>query len=141
MAAAHQLPQNTVWLSQVPVNYQTAPIQVLGEIYRCRPRAVVCCGMAEKRVCLSLEQQAKKQKNYLQTQLDLTDLLADTRFSEVSYDAGDYVCNHLYYSVLEAIDSGKIDTSCLFVHVPMLTAHTWPLVQSDLSAVLKKLMN
>ena len=139
MAANHQLPPNAVWLSQVPVNFQTAPMQVLSEIYRIRPRAVVCCGMAEKRVCLSLEQQARGRMGALKTNLNLVDLLANTRLSEVSYDAGDYVCNHLYYSVLEAIYQGKISTSCLFVHVPLLSVQTWPLIQSDLSEVLEKL--
>ena len=139
MAAGNQLPQNAVWLSQVPVNFQTAPMQVLSEIYRIRPCAVVCCGMAEKRVCLSLEQQARGNMGALKTSLNLADLLANTWLSEVSYDAGDYVCNHLYYCILEAIYQGQIETSCLFVHVPLLSAQTWPLVQSDLSAVLKKL--
>lgn len=143
MVRAGQLPENAVWLAQLPVNFQTAPMVAINEMYRIRPRAVVCCGMAENRSYLSLERRAKVRKraglDYLQTDLDLADLLAGTWLSEISDDAGDYVCNWLYYSVLAAAKQGLVGTSCLFVHVPALTPQTQRLVQTDLSAVLEKL--
>ena len=138
MQAAGQLPRDTVWLAQVPVNFQLAPIAVISEIYRVRPRAVICCGMAENRPYLSLEQQAKGASDYRQTHLDLADLLADTWLSEVSYDAGGYVCNWLYYCVLQAIETSAMELPCLFVHVPVLSTYTQRWIQRDLSAVLKK---
>ncbi len=147
MAAAGQLPERTIWLSQVPVNFEIAPIRVINAMYRLRPRAVVCCGMAEKRAYLSLEQQGKGADQNLQTSLDLANLLEDTRLSEISYDAGNYVCNALYYRVLEAIQkrtifhpSGGVNAiPCLFVHVPVLEASTQVWVQTDMHSVLNKL--
>ncbi|PZO13083.1 MAG: peptidase C15 [Leptolyngbya foveolarum] len=146
MSAAGQLPERTIWLSQVPVSFAIAPIRVINAMYRFRPRAVVCCGMAEKRAYLSLEQQGKGTDQNLQTCLNLADLLMDTRLSKISDDAGDYVCNTLYYRVLEAIQAQAIlhrrgsanATPCLFVHVPVLSASTQALIQSDMHSVLNK---
>ncbi|MGB7086825.1 MAG: peptidase C15 [Phormidesmis sp.] len=115
-----QLSDDVVWLRQVPVSFQMAPIQVISEIYRVRPRLVICCGMAESRACLSLEQQAKGPHQVLTTAINLPDLLVGTSLTEISDDAGSYVCNHLYYSVLEFIDRATIDTVSLFIHVPIL---------------------
>jgi len=138
MADAGQLPERTIWLSQVPVSFEMAPIRVINALYRFRPRAVVCCGMAEKRAYLSLEQQGKSVSRSLQTGLNLADLLADTHLSEISHDAGDYVCNALYYRVLAAIQESAIAMPCLFVHVPVLTALTRSLIQADMQLVLDK---
>lgn len=138
MSAAGQLPAQTVWLSQVPVSFAIAPIRVINAMYRFCPRAVVCCGMAEKRAYLSLEQQGKGAAQSLQTDLNLVELLADTRLSQISDDAGDYVCNALYYQVLQAIQKRAITTPCLFVHVPVLRESTRSLIQSDMRLVLNK---
>ena len=155
--SAGQLPNHTVWLPQVPVNFELAPIRVINAMYRFRPRAIVCCGMAENRPYLSLEQQAKRplatylsttySPEALQTSFDLTNLLADTQLCEISYDAGSYVCNALYYRVLEAIHQQAVPVPCLFVHVPVLKAQpqflnrdtTSALIQADMLSVLNKI--
>lgn len=36
----------------------------------------------------------------------------------ISDDAGSYVCNHIYYRALRAIDEARLRTACLFVHLP-----------------------
>ena len=38
-----------------------------------------------------------------------------------SDDAGGYVCNHLYYHALAALDEAGAETRALFVHIPALT--------------------
>lgn len=120
-----QLPAEVIWLRQVPVNFQLAPIQVIGELYRLRPRLVICCGMAEHRACLSLEHSALRHTaqpphRVRTTSINLPPLLAGTTLSEISHDAGNYVCNHLYYSVLEFIDQTNLGTKGLFIHIPIL---------------------
>ena len=105
LLALHQqgrLPASSRWLRNVPVSFELAPIRVISEVYYWRPRVVICCGMAENRAHLSLEQLAVKKSDTLSTDIDLQPLLQRTQLSEVSYDAGRYVCNHLYYHVLQA---------------------------------------
>jgi pyroglutamyl-peptidase len=46
------------------------------------------------------------------------ELLAAGLPARVSDDAGDYVCNHTYYTALETIAAGGLNTRCLFIHVP-----------------------
>jgi pyroglutamyl-peptidase len=121
----HRLPKDTVWLRQVPVNFQLAPIRVIAEIARLRPRLVICCGMAENRPYLSVERQAVERQatgdgKILQTSVDVTALLSNTYLSQVSDDAGTYVCNALYYDVLSFIYRHRWPINCVFVHIPIL---------------------
>ena len=38
--------------------------------------------------------------------------------AEISYSAGTYVCNHLYFGVLHHIEKQKLDLKTCFVHIP-----------------------
>ena len=147
MQQAGQLPNNTIWLANLPVSFKIAPIRVINAMYRFAPRAIVCCGMAENRPLLSLERQARGTSQTLQTSFDLHSLLQGTHLSEISDDAGSYVCNALYYYVLEAIQnrarSNPLRSNrvipCLFIHVPLLNKKTQTFVQADLFSVLNKI--
>jgi pyroglutamyl-peptidase len=39
----------------------------------------------------------------------------------ISDDAGGYVCNHVFYTARQVIDSCRLPTRCGFVHVPLCT--------------------
>ncbi|MBE9079278.1 peptidase C15 [Romeria aff. gracilis LEGE 07310] len=133
------LPPEVVWLRHLPVNFETAPIQVTGQIYRIRPQVVVCCGMAEKRQRLSLERQGIHQQQIQKTSLDLDWLIEDTIYTEISHDAGGFVCNRLYYRVLSFLAAYLPEVQALFIHIPLLTPTNLPLLQSDFLTLLSKL--
>ncbi len=95
--------------------------------------------MAETRHRLSIEQQAVCKERILQTAVDTQDLLTKTTQTEISYDAGNYVCNHLYYQVLSAIETSKLDTVALFVHVPVLNERNTVEITDDFQRILAAL--
>jgi len=139
-----QLPFDSVWIRNLPVSFELAPIRVISELYRHRPRAIVCCGMAEKRACLSIEKQARKivdgiDSHILTTATDVNHLIADTCLSEVSDDAGKYVCNHLYYSVLENISTQSWSSTAIFAHIPRLSTENKAYILRDFSTILARL--
>lgn len=134
-----QLPADSLWLKQVPVSFELAPIRVIGEIYRRRPRAVICCGMAERRTYLSVEQQASRAEKTLTTTLNLPLLLQNTQFSEISCNAGSYVCNHLYYSVLESVSKQPWKLAAIFIHVPILQPGSRQFVLTDFARICRQL--
>lgn len=134
-----RLPADAIWLRQVPVSFALAPIYVTNEIARLRPRLVICCGMAEKRPYLSIERQAKAPLQTLQTPANVSALLAGTLLSDISDDAGSYVCNHLYYSVLKFINDARWETVSLFIHVPVLSCENKGLVLNDFVHIVSKL--
>ncbi len=137
--ALGKLPADAHLLRQVPVSFQLAPTQVIGEIQRLRPRLVICCGMAESRSCLSLERQAKAAGQTLRTSIDLSSLMTETTLTEISDDAGSFVCNHLYYSVLDFVDKADWDMVAVFVHVPVLTSENRLGILNDFEAIAHKL--
>ena len=84
------------------------------------PGLVVCCGMAEKRQTLALEWQAFQEGHCLRTPLNLKILSDGLQPVALSEDAGRFVCNSVYYRVLNLLMLAYPHTVGLFVHVPLL---------------------
>ncbi|MEM9948316.1 MAG: peptidase C15 [Cyanobacteria bacterium P01_D01_bin.36] len=139
LAERRQLPANSIWIRNVPVSFELAPIRVISELYQHRPHTILCCGMAENRPYLSLEQQAIKGCSVLHTSLDLKQMLQNTQLSQISYNAGSFVCNELYYRILESIQKYKLPTAAVFVHIPILEGARKQLVLEDFMAIANSL--
>ena len=137
--ARNQLPSQTLLMRHLPVHFQLAPGQVLAALFKHRPAAVVCCGMAEKRSFLSLERYAHHRRDRLETALCLPDLCAARQWTTISHDAGNYVCNALYYQLLECVQRYTLPTQCLFIHVPPILAYNREPLVHDFSQVLARI--
>jgi pyroglutamyl-peptidase len=131
-------------LRRLPVDVDLAFQQVLVALDRYDPDGVICCGMAESRPCLSWEQQACQDDLILQTSLDLAALYdrLDLKVTEISQDAGNFVCNGLYYALLNFLTTPaelarSPQRQVLFVHVPLLTPDNQALVMADFLQLLK----
>ncbi len=126
-------------LRHLPVDHVLAPLRAIDAIDRFKPRVTVCCGMAEERTRLSVESQAVMDGRSRKTGLDLAALTAGLTITEISNDAGDFVCNTLYYRCLEHLEKMRGGHHCLFIHVPVLTAeNTQPLLE-DFTAIIDRL--
>ena len=126
-------------LRQLPVDFQLAPQQVIAQIDALQPDIVVCCGMAEHRSVLTLESNGKHQSDMRQTTIALDRLVDGLAVTQVSHDAGDFVCNYLYYSVLKHIQRHRLACRGLFIHVPVLhEANLAPILQ-DFGMLLQRL--
>lgn len=118
-------------LRKLPVDSQLATDLAIEHLERLQPDTILCCGMAESRPKMMLESQAKRGETVLKTTFDLEGLVATLTDTEISDDAGSFVCNDLYYSLLEYIEQRQLPTQCLFVHVPLISAgNIWQL-QTD----------
>jgi pyroglutamyl-peptidase len=127
------------FLRRIPVDFQLAPETVMTAIRALEPEITVCCGMAENQQKLSLESNGKREGEILKTGLALERLLEGTIATEISYDAGNFVCNHLYYSVLNQFAQTQHHRQCLFVHVPVLTTANLECIVHDFSKVMQHL--
>ncbi|MDB9527828.1 peptidase C15 [Oscillatoria sp. CS-180] len=139
LQSQRRLPKNTIVVRHLPVHSQLASCQVLSALLKHQPSAVVCCGMAEKRGLLNLEQCARSQSTVLKTPVDLSYLCSGTQWTTVSNDAGTYVCNDLYFQLLTYIETHHLSTNGLFIHVPLLNAYNREAIAYDLSLILSKL--
>ncbi len=143
------------FLRRLPVDFEQAPRLAIAHIQKLQPDVVVCCGMAETRDRLNLEMQAVKddpqnirasdsqdspnESRVLKTPLDLPRLAADLPHTDLSYDAGRFVCNALYFSLLEQAQATQ--RPCLFVHVPILTAANRLPILQDFCQILQRLIH
>lgn len=59
-----------------------------------------------------------------QTKIDLVSLVSrvDNELFDISYHAGTFVCNDLYYQVMHHININNLKSKCAFIHLPYLDA-------------------
>lgn len=126
-------------LRRIEVDFQSAPDVVLAKIADLQPHCVVCCGMAESRSLLTVESNGKHQDQIIYTSVNLDRLISGLRVTEVSHDAGKFVCNHLYYSVLKYLRDRDLNTPCIFVHVPVLTPSNLRPITADFLTILQRM--
>lgn len=128
------------FLRKLPVDFQLAPAQLLQHFQALQPDVVVCCGMAEARSQLTVESNGKHNEDIRYTSLDLEHLTTALSITQISHDAGDYVCNWLYYSVLKYIQEQRAKSHCLFVHVPVLHESNFQPIFQDFSLLVQSLL-
>lgn len=126
-------------LRKLPVDFELAPQQVLVRFNELRPRVLICCGMAEERTKLSIEFRAVLDDRTQQTSIDLQRLTTDLTMTEISHDAGEFVCNTLYYRMLEHLYLQEQRHDCIFVHIPVLTEENKHLLAADFIAIIERL--
>ncbi|ARV60246.1 peptidase C15 [Nostocales cyanobacterium HT-58-2] len=135
----HSLPYDLTFLRRLPVDVQLASSQVIKKIHEVQPDSIICCGMAQKRTLLSVEVGASYGESILQTTVDLEQLVAAARAVEISHDCGKFVCEGLYYSVLDELRQYQLTTPCIFVHVPILTAENLSSILEDFLLIIHRL--
>lgn len=125
-------------LRQLPVDFVLAPQQTIAHIQKLQPQVVLCCGMAESRSKLTVESQAVQGDQVLKTRFNLPKLVAELPMTEISHDAGRFVCNATYFAVLEHLRN--LPYLGLFVHVPMLTKENRGAIVADFETLLQRLL-
>jgi pyroglutamyl-peptidase len=106
---------------RLPVQTDQAFSKIKTAIQIHQPHIVICCGMAESRRALTLEWQAHRDGHLLHTSLNLSALAQGLVPVRLSQDAGNFVCNAVYYQVLNLLLHPVYQpTVALFVHVPPL---------------------
>ncbi|CAN1212150.1 peptidase C15 [Tumidithrix helvetica PCC 7403] len=126
---------------QLPVDFELAPSQAIATIQQFKPDVVICCGMAEMRKVLTVELNAWSQEVTHQTKVNLNQLLMGLAITEISEDAGRYVCNTLYHCLLDYFHRHRLDIACIFVHVPILTLANTEAIAQDFLTILHRLKN
>lgn len=125
------------YLRKLPVDRDLASQLVIDRINQIQPDVIICCGMAESRQQLSIESNATCQKDTLTTSVDLEKLIDRLSVTCISHDAGKFVCEGLYYRVLNYLKISQIDIPCIFVHVPILRETNRQEIIEDFCSILK----
>jgi pyroglutamyl-peptidase len=135
------LPPSVHCIRQLPVDFDLAPQQAIAHFNQFQPDIMICCGMAENRPRLNVESQAIIKDEIRRTSLDLDRLIHNLKVTDISHDAGQFVCNALYFAMLSHVQRHSPQSQCLFVHVPRLTADNMEAIVADFQHLLYRLMN
>ena len=150
LAKMASLPHDLFFLRRLVVDVQLASSRVIAKINELQPDYIICCGMAASRYQLSVEVLASSTsicpqefinspENIFQTTVDLEKLLVGTAAVEISYDCGKFVCEGLYYSVLDYLHRSQLTIKCIFVHVPILNPENLPKIIADFILIINNL--
>jgi pyroglutamyl-peptidase len=135
----NSLPHDLKFLHRLPVDVHLASSQVIPKIVQLQPDIIICCGMAASRTKLSLEAVASCGETVLPTNVNLEKLVLDATAIEISYDCGKFVCEGLYYAVLNHLCQNQLSTPCIFVHVPLLNSQNLPVILADFLLIINNL--
>ena len=127
------------FLRQLPVNVQQASSRAIAHIDSLTPDIIICCGMAESRQKLTVESNATSANDMIKTLVNLDRLIADLKVTEISHDAGKFVCEGLYYSILKYLRDRQLKSSCIFVHVPLITSDNVADIKTDFLQIIDRL--
>lgn len=94
--------------------------------------------MAESRYQLTLESNATNSNSQLETLIDLPSLISQLSHTAISHNAGKFVCEGLYYQVLQHLKQNHLKTPCLFVHVPVINTTHSSQILSDFQLIVDK---
>ncbi|WP_414578519.1 peptidase C15 [Anabaena sp. CCY 9402-a] len=140
------LPYDLKFLRLLPVDIELASYRVMAKIETSPPDYIVCCGMAASRQKLSLELGARRGESFLQTTIDVKQLVSGAKVTDISDDCGKFVCvrvasrrEGLYYSVLNYLEQNKLATHCIFVHVPVLNQENFIEILTDFLLIINNL--
>ncbi len=155
LEAKSVLPPHSRVLHQLPVCTETAYARIKCEIEQYQPKYVICCGMAERRQVLGLEVRATHAQGQLWTPISLIHLSSirkQLNRTELSFDAGAFVCNGIYHALLKqfwrtveqyseqrASSQVLANPMPLFVHVPCLTPENQADLRQDFQQILYQL--
>ena len=133
------LPYSLTFLQKLPVDFQEAPNLAIAQINQLQPDTIICCGMAESRQKLTVESCACCDTDILKTAVNFAPLIADLAATEISHEAGKFVCEALYYAVLKHICDAQLAAKCIFVHVPILTDENVDKIVADFLLIMRRL--
>lgn len=136
VAEIESLPYALTFLRKLPVDPKLGPMQAIAKIDELQPDLIICCGMAESRKILTVESTAISEGEILQTTIPLSSLVANLTLTEISDDAGKFVCEALYYSVLKHIKEKSLQSQCIFIHVPILTEENMEIILKDFLLIM-----
>jgi pyroglutamyl-peptidase len=142
LEAQGALPEHCQVLHRLPVDVGAAFAQIQAVMEGQRPAYVLCCGMAESRSRLNVELQAVCEGQVRRCAIpeeDWNSLRTHWHCAEISRDAGQFVCNGLYFRLLDELAHWG-NPLVLFVHVPLLTELNQADLMADFQTLLRQLV-
>jgi len=136
----HSFPASLTILRQLPVDITQASNLVIAHINRLNPDLIISCGMAESRSILTVESHARGENHLIETWVNLDKLIAGLKVTNVSHDAGNFVCEGLYYLMLKHLRDRRLNTPCIFVHVPIISPQNLPDIKADFTSIIHRLL-
>lgn len=73
------------------------------------------------------------------TNINLKELLMNYNSDDIkiSYHAGTFICNELYYRTLDYLYTNNLNTKCIFIHIPDLTKYDKVKALNILKSIIK----
>ena len=95
--------------------------QLIDAIDKTHPSQIISFGQKPNSNCLTIETVARKD-DAIKTDFDIKEITEILEKNSVEYvlsgNAGNYLCNHIYYEGLNYIKENGLQTKMIFIHLP-----------------------
>lgn len=96
--------------------------QLVSAVSNQLPDTILSFGQKPHSNRLYIETQAKSDREILKTSYDISMIEESLASNKIKYklsnDAGNYLCNHIYFTGLKYIKTNGLKTKMLFIHTP-----------------------
>ena len=105
-------------------SFTTCEKEITRAIIKQKPKYILSFGQKPNTDKLNIETTACRNGIILNTDFDVVSLEQSLKTSEIPYrlsnNAGNYLCNHVYFSGLYIIKQQALNTKMIFIHVPIM---------------------
>lgn len=105
-------------------SFQSSETQIVEAIKIIKPTHIISFGQKPDVHSLYIEQKARRDKDILESTIDIVELKklldAVALKYQISDCAGNYLCNNVYYTGMRYIQTMNLNTKMLLIHVPSL---------------------
>lgn len=129
---------------ELNVEYDNDSIKLLNKINEIKPDIIMLLGQAGGRSKVCLEQFALNMQsatisdnkgklishklinqsgdNAYKSTINLNKIINDLKDDKlvISYHAGTFICNEIYYNTLHYLNANNLNTPCVFIHIPFI---------------------
>ena len=103
-------------------SFNTCERQIIEAIDTYKPDRILSFGQKPHSNRLYIETSARRDDTVLHSNWDVSALEVSLKAKQIKYklsdDAGNYLCNHVFYTGLDFIKQQSLDTKMIFIHVP-----------------------
>jgi len=105
-------------------SFTTCEKEIVKAIIQQKPKYILTFGQKSNTDILYIETTGCRNGIILDTDFNVEALVQSLKAAKISYclsnNAGNYLCNHVYYSGLDFLKQHSLDTKMIFIHVPSI---------------------
>lgn len=142
----NQIHCNNIDKLELTNSFITSETELKNKIRKNNYKYILCFGQKPDCNHIYIELYGNKNDNKIKTKYPYKELISFFNENNIKYslskDAGDYLCNNIYYEGMKYIEDNSLDIKMLFIHIPSVyESSDFKIISSTITNYIGKLIN